>query len=235
MLADHEGQSKLFAFDKATGHKRWERDRDTESSWGTPLAVKVGDRTEIITTAPGTVRSYDAATGEPIWEAGGITSCASPSPVARNGVVYCTTGYKGEAVIAIELGHKGDLTDTDAIRWKTDRTGSEAATPLIYQGRIYVFKSISAVLSCFDAATGKPFYERTRIPGMKHVYASPLAVGEHIYINGREGSTVVIRSSDEFEVVATNTLDEILDASPVVIGDAFYLRGRSRMYCIATP
>ena len=235
VLADHEGQSKLFAFDKMTGNKRWERDRDVESSWGTPLAIKVGDHTEIITTAPGTVRSYDVATGKLIWESGGITSCASPSPVAHDGLVYCTTGYKGEAVIAIELGHEGDLTGTDAIRWHTDATGSEVSTPLIYKNRLYVFKSIAAVLSCFDATTGAPLFERTRIPGMKHVYASPLAAGNHIYINGREGTTVVLRPADTFEIVASNTLDEVLDASPVAIGDTLYLRGRHHMYSIKTP
>ncbi len=233
VLADHEGPSKLFAFHKDTGKPLWVVDRDTESSWGTPVAVQVGDKTEIITTAPGTVRSYDARTGKLIWSCGGLTSCAAPSPVVANGLVYATTGYKGEALMAIELGHTGDLTGTGALRWAVDSTGSEVSTPLVYQDRIFVFKSISANLSCFNATTGEVYYERNRIPEMKQVYASPIAVGEHIYINGREGTTVVIKSADVLDIVATNHLDEILDASPVVIGDELYLRGRNRMYCIA--
>jgi outer membrane protein assembly factor BamB len=45
--------------------------------------------------------------------------------------------------------------------------------------------------------------------------------------------TVVIRSADTFEVLATNKLDDGLDASPAVIGDELYLRGNKSLYCIA--
>ncbi len=233
VLADHEGQSKLFAFNKNTGTLLWERDRDVQTSWNTPTAVKVNGRTEIITTATGVVHSYDAATGALLWHCGGLTSSATPSPIISDGLVYCTTGYKGEALMAIELGHSGDLTDSDAVRWFVDETGSSVPTPLIHGGRIYVFKGYSASLSCYDAATGKPFYERQRIKGLKTVYASPLAVGNNIYICGRSGMTIIIKSSDTFEIVASNTLDEVFDASPVVIGDELYLRGRSHLYAIA--
>jgi outer membrane protein assembly factor BamB len=233
VLADHEGQSKLFAFHKDTGERVWVRDRDVKSSWNTPTAVKVGDHTEIITTAPGTVRSYNAETGELIWHCGGLTSCAAPSPVVHDGLVYCTTGYKGEALMAIELGHSGDLTATDAVRWFVDRTGAEVPTPLVHDGRVYVFKAFSPVLSCYDAATGEPFYERKRIKGMKNIFSSPVAIGDKILLCDRAGKTFVIKAADTFEVVATNALDEILEATPAVIGDELYLRGRSRIYCIA--
>ena len=35
------------------------------------------------------------------------------------------------------------------------------------------------------------------------------------------------------ETVATNTLDDGFDASPVVIGDELYLKGNKYLYCIA--
>jgi len=233
VLADQEGPSKLYAFDKNTGAIRWEVDRDTKSSWGTPAVVTVGDHTEIITTAPEIAHGYNAANGELIWTCGGLTSCAAPSPVVSNGVAYVTTGYKGDALLAIALGQTGDLTGTDAVRWKGDQTGSEVATPLIYEDRLYIFRHMGNELSCYNATTGAAYYEHASIPGMKNVFASPLAVGKHIYINGREGATVIIISADQFEIVTTNTLDTTLDASPVVIGDELYLRGNNRMYCIA--
>lgn len=232
VLADHDGPSKLYAFDKNTGKTAWEVDRDTESSWGTPTVVTVGDHQEIITTAPGIAHGYNAATGELIWSCGGLTSCAAPSPVVHDGVAFLTTGYKGDALMAVALGRTGDLTGTDAVRWRGDQTGSEVATPLIYENRVYVFRHMGPEMSCYNATTGAPLYEHVRVPGNKNVFASPLAVGEHIYINGREGATVIIKSSDQFEVVATNKLDDVLDGSPVVIGDELYLRGHKRIYCI---
>jgi hypothetical protein len=54
-----------------------------------------------------------------------------------------------------------------------------------------------------------------------------------VYATDRSGTTVVIKHSDEFSVVATNTLDDGFDASPVVIGDEMYLRGDTYLYCIA--
>jgi hypothetical protein len=88
-------------------------------------------------------------------------------------------------------------------------------------------------LSCYNATTGAMYYEHVAVPEMKNTFASPLAVGPHIYINGREGATAIIKSADQFEVVAINKLDTTLDASPVVVGDTLYLRGNNRMYCIA--
>lgn len=235
ILADHEGPSKLYAFDRLTGTTRWERDRDTKTSWSTPVVATVGDHEEVITTAPGWVRGYNAATGDLLWSCSGLSEGAAPSPIISNGVAYCTTGYKGDVLMAITLGRTGDLTGTDAVRWRGEGTGAEVASPLVYDDRIYVVRRMGPNLSCYNASTGAMYFESTPVPGMKNIFATPLAVGKHIYINGREGTTVVIKSADQFEIEASNKLDTILDASPVVIGDELYLRGNNRMYCIATP
>ena len=233
VLADHEGQSKIFAFDKDSGDVLWEQERDEQSSWSTPTIAKVGDRYEVITSAPNYIRSYDAETGELIWKSSGLTDCAAPSPVVSNGLVFCTTGFRGNATIAIELGHTGDLTDTDAVRWMVRRGASNVPTPLVHKGRVYVFQGYRGILSCFDAETGEPVFERQRVDGLKTVYASPIAVDDLIFMCDRSGTTTIIKSSDEYEVVAINKLDEVLDASPVVVGNELYLRGRSHVYCIA--
>lgn len=233
LLADHEGQSNITAYDKLTGKIRWQVDREEKSSWSTPTVVKVADRTEIITSASKYIRSYDAKTGELVWKCAGLTGCAAPSPVVYDGTVFCTTGFLGSAILAIKLGNRGDLTGTDALLWSRNRAGSNVPTPLAHNSRLYVFESYRASLSCLDTATGEPHYERQRLPGMKNVYASPLAVGNNIYLCDREGTTVVIKSSDQMEILATNHLDENLDASPVAIGDELYLRGRSSIYCIS--
>ena len=36
-----------------------------------------------------------------------------------------------------------------------------------------------------------------------------------------------------FTEIATNSLDDVFDASPAVFGDALYLRGQENLYCIA--
>ena len=233
VLTDHEGQSRITAYDKDNGSIIWQINRDEGSSWSSPVVTKVGNRLEVITSAPNFIRSYDAQTGELIWKCAGLTDCAAPSPVVYDGKVYCTTGFRGQAILAIELGHEGDLTGTDAVVWSRNKGASNVPTPLALDGRLYVFEGYRAVLSCLNSETGDAHYERERIPGMANVYASPLAVRDKIYVSDRKGVTAVLEAADDLRVVSTNKLDERLDASPVVLGNELYLRGRSALYCIA--
>ncbi len=232
VLSDHEGPSQIIAYDRKTGETLWSQERDEESSWSTPTLAKVGDREEIITSASKYIRSYDARTGELIWKCRGLTGCAAPSPVVVDGVVYCTTGFRGSSTMAIQLGHEGDLTGTDAVIWNNRKIGSNVPTPLVVDNRMYVFRGYAGQLTCFDVHTVETYYDRERVEGIKELYASPIAVNGHIYIAGREGTTTVIRASDSMEVVASNKLDAVLDGSPVVIGDTIFLRGLSEIYCI---
>jgi hypothetical protein len=65
------------------------------------------------------------------------------------------------------------------------------------------------------------------------VYASPIGVQDRIYFAGREGAIVVLKAADKLEILATNTLDDGFDASPVVVGDQLYLKGKNSIYLIA--
>ena len=64
-----------------------------------------------------------------------------------------------------------------------------------------------------------------RLDATPNVYASPVAASGLIYIVGREGTTVVIEAGAEFKPVATNVLDEPIDASPALVGSEIYIRG----------
>jgi len=41
---------------------------------------------------------------------------------------------------------------------------------------------------------------------------------------------LVISNDGEFEVLATNSLDDGFEASPAIVGDELYLRGRRFLY-----
>ena len=232
---DHQGQSFITALDKRTGEERWRVDRDEITSWATPLVVEHAGGTQVVTSATNRVRSYDLATGETLWESEGVTMNAIPSPVAADGVVYVTSGYSGNRLLAVRLaGASGDITDSDAVMWSLDRDTPYVPSPLLHQGLLYLVKGNSGVLSAFDAASGARVYGPERLPGVRSLYASPVAVGDRIYIPGREGTTLVIKAGRHFDVLASNRLDDGFDASPAVAGDELYLRGQNYLYCIAT-
>ncbi len=233
VLMDHDGDSKIIAFDKKTGERIWEKDRDEPSSWTSPVAVEVDGAYQVITNAKNFIRSYDAQTGELIWRSAGRSDGAIPTPVAAFGNVYCAAGYREYCIMAIELGHTGDLSDTDALVWHTEEESPYVATPLIYDDKMYVISGYRALLSCYDAQTGKPHYTAKKLEGLRQIYASPTGAGDRIYIAGRKGATIVVKHSNKFKVLATNVLDDGFDASPVVVGDELYLRGEKYLYCIA--
>lgn len=229
---DQEDQSSIVALDASSGKTRWKMDRDEPSSWSTPLVTEHGGRTQVIVNATNRVRSYDLATGDVIWQCGGQTLNTIPSPVTQNGVVYCMSSYRGAAAYAIPLDAKGDITDTGTILWRHERGTPYCPSPLLYKGRLYFTSGLSNPMTCLDAATGKPVFGTVRLPELDRIYASPVAAADRIYFTGRNGTTVVIKHADTFEVLAVNHLDEPIDASPAIVGRQMLLRGRRHLYCL---
>lgn len=235
VVMDHEGDSKIFAFNKTTGEPLWQKDRDERTSWATPVAVEVKSKLQVITSATNSIRSYDAKTGDIIWQCSGQTSNVIPTPVLGFGNVYCTSGFRGNALQVIELGHTGDLAGTDAIKWETnDKTTPYVPSPILYGDKFYVSFGNKGVVSCYDAKTGKVHFEKQPLDAISSVYASPVGAAGRIYFVGRGGTTQVIKDADTFQVLATNKLDDKIDASPAIVGNEIYLKGKTSLYCIAS-
>lgn len=230
---DHEGEDFIVALDKNTGEEKWRQKRDEPTTWSTPLIVEHGGKTLVVTAGTNKARTYDLETGQLVWQIGGLTQNVIPSPVATEDMVYLTSGYRGNALLAVKLGREGDLTGTDALAWSHNRSTPYVPSPLLYNNRLYFFGSNSGLLSCFDAKTGQPLINTERIPALQGVYASPVGAANRVYLLGRNGASVVLNASDKLEVVATNTLEDGFEASPAVAGKELFLRGRQNLYCIA--
>jgi len=131
---DHEGHSFIVALDARTGVTRWKADRDEVSSWATPLVVEHAGKTQVVVNGTKRVRSYDAANGKVLWECGGQTVNAIPSPVVSDALAICMSGYRGSAARAIPLDSMGDVTEKPA--WRHDRGTPYVPSPLLLGGRL---------------------------------------------------------------------------------------------------
>jgi len=231
---DHEGESFLVALDKKTGRELWRQKREEGTSWASPLVVEHGGRTQIVTSASNKVRSYDAAAGELLWETPGMTANAIPTPVHKDGVVFLTSGFRGNALLAVKLAEaKGDIQASPAIAWKLDRDTPYVPSPLLYGNELYFLKGNNGLVTCLDTKTGERLYGPERLEGVPNVYASPVGAGGRVYVAGREGATAVLEAGRAFKVLATNTLEDGFDASPVAVDKELYLRGQKYLYRIS--
>lgn len=229
---DHEKQSFYVALDTKTGDQRWRVDRDEPSTWATPAIVAHGDGHQVIASGL-VVRSYDLKTGSQIWQCGGQAYSPIPCPIVSNGVAYCMTGFLGNAVFAISLDSKGDVFDSDRVLWKRNDAAPYVASAVLYKNQLYYTKSSGNILTSVDATSGETVFEKKRIPGIRNIHASPVAAADRIYFTGRGGTTVVLKHGNEFEVLATNQLDDTFDGSPAMIDNQLLMRGEKHLYCIA--
>jgi outer membrane protein assembly factor BamB len=230
---DHEGADFVAAFDAATGKEKWRRSREEPTTWATPHVVVHAGRAQVVVGGTNRVMSYDLATGEPVWEAAGLTANVIPSPVSAAGVVYAMSGFRGNALRAIRLAEaKGEVKGPPALAWSYDKDTPYVPSPLLVGGGLYFLKSNSGILTALDAESGAPRFSG-RLEAVPSVYASPVAADGRIYVVGRDGTSVVLAAGPELKVLATNRLDDAFDASPALVDRELYLRGARYLYRIS--
>ncbi len=236
VVCDHEGQSVIFAFNKETGQVLWSKDRDEKTSWATPVAAEVGGKIQIITNATAKTRSYDAKTGDILWECTGQTENVIPTPIVASDRVLLISGFRGSSLQAVRLDRTGDLTGTDAILWQMKDGTPYVPSPVLMGDRLFFCGDGGnrGLISCTDAKTGQALYSKQALTGIDSIYASFVGVGDRVYVAGRNGTTVVVKNADTFEILATNKLGDGIDATPAIVGDELYIKGNKSLYCIAT-
>jgi len=241
VVNDNTTQSFLSAFDKRTGAELWRVNRDERGNWSTPLVWENELRTEIVTAGTVKVRSYDLD-GKQLWELRGMTTLTIPSPFARNGLVYISSGYPGalpRPVYAIRPGASGDIslkpdeTTNNYIAWYHPQLGTYNTSALVYGGYYYTLLDRGFLL-CHDAKTGKQIYGRQRISiDSTGFTSSPWAYNGKIFVLSEDGDTYVIQAGPEFKVIGKNSLGDMPLATPAALRGSLIVRTQSKLYRIA--
>jgi outer membrane protein assembly factor BamB len=240
-------QQYVTALDKRTGKTVWRTDRstnyhdlgpdgkpklegDVRKGYGTPGAIDVAGRAQIVSVGSRAAFGYDAATGREIWTIPHEDFNAAAPPLFFENLAIIHSGTGGTNFMAVRLDEstRGDVTQTHVV-WNRTKANSRLCAPVLDHGRIWMLTD-QGVLFGLDAKTGKQ-EAALRVGGT--FVASPLVAGDHLYICDEEGSTNVVRASLPPKIIATNQLKEGLRASPAVADGALFLRTFHSLYKIA--
>ena len=62
--------------------------------------------------------------------------------------------------------------------------------------------------------------------------ASPVAVGDRLLLTSEDGNVFVVKAGPVHEVLATDTFDEPVYASPAIAGGTLFLRSERHQFAI---
>ena len=227
--ADNTGGAFLAAVHRDSGDVIWRKSRSNVATYSSPVVARVNDREQLLISGDNRVASYDPLTGEENWSCSGTAEATCGTVVWNDSYVFASGGYPNRQTICVD-GSTGQEV------WTSGEKCYEQSM-LIAGGFLYMITD-DGVAICRDAATGKIAW-RTRLQGP--VSASPLLVGDNIYVTNERGSTWVFRATpDSYQEVARNQLGNIAFASMVACENRIYARvateergsWRETLYCI---
>ncbi|NNE90235.1 MAG: PQQ-binding-like beta-propeller repeat protein [Verrucomicrobiales bacterium] len=230
---DHEEQSFVVVFEKKTGDEVWRKERDEGTSWTSPIVIEHEGKPQLVVSGTTAVRGYDLETGDVIWHCSGLSDNVVATPVWEQGFVYAGSSYVKKAMLGIKLdGAMGDITGTENVIWKRTARTPYVPSPLLVDGYLYFLSHYQGVLSRVEGKTGDEPTGPFRLPGLREVYASPVAADDRIYLLDRSGVTMVISTDPTPKPLGVNVLDDRFSATPAIVGDTIYLRGEQFLYAI---
>lgn len=238
---DTQADSFILALDARTGKTVWKTERDELPSWGTPSVLTVSGGPQLVTNASKFIRGYDPRTGKELWRLGGSSKITAPTPIAAGDVLIVASGRGPERpIFAVRPDARGDVTlakDTTsnaAVAWSKTGRGPYMPTPLVYDGILYVLGN-NGVFDAYDVATGQEVY-RQRLPNVGSGFsASPVAADGKIYLSNEDGEMLVIAAGREFKHITTNSMGELLMATPALSDGVMYVRTAASLFAIGKP
>jgi outer membrane protein assembly factor BamB len=236
---DTQADSFLLALNAETGETVWKTERKELPSWGTPTVAMMSAGPELVTNASNYIRGYDPRTGTEIWRVGPSSKITAPTPIAADGLWVVASGRAPERpIFVVRSGASGDLTlpagqsSGPGVLWSQTGRGSYMPTPLIYKGLLYVLAN-NGVLDAYNLRTGEALY-RQRLPLIGSGYsASPIAADDKIYLSNEDGDMLVLSAGPKYAHIATNSIGELLMATPALSEGVMYVRSSASVFAIA--
>ena len=239
------GESYLVSLDRKTGEEVWKTVRkydvaeESGDSYTTPHVVKVDGVEQIVSWGADHLTGHDAATGKLIWECDGFNPKRAgmqrviASAVVEDGMAVVPFN-RGDSLAGVPLNGKGKVS-VDHWSWRDDQRGTDAVTPVLHEGKVYVLKDGGPQrgrVTCMDAKTGKHLWESQLPKGPQVYYASPVLAGDRFYAVREDGMVFSGTIGAEGLVdIKSHALEEGVIASPIVANGRLLVRTDNHLFC----
>ncbi|HEX6317203.1 MAG TPA: PQQ-binding-like beta-propeller repeat protein [Gemmatimonadaceae bacterium] len=255
LVLNHQGKDAyLLGVNRRDGRTVWKTDRSMfQYGWSTPVHWRHDGIDEILVLGGDfkpnqRLMAYGLADGAERWWVGGLPPSGKSTPVIGEGLVFFAApdiileraaesrdperaaqfyAKNAARVMAVRPGSTGEVSEAN-VAWSERRGVPGVPSPLYYNGKLYTFQN-GGIVFCRVARTGELlFTARLGAPG--YYYSSPVAADQKIYIASEEGVVVVLDAGNEFRVLATNTLDGTVLATPALVDGNIYVRTSNHLY-----
>ena len=144
----------------------------------------------------------------------------------------------GGILFAVKAGGSGDISldsaqnANDWVVWTLPKCGIAMASPVLHDYYLYALERRMGRVNCIDIQKGEFIYRKQKREGAKAFWASPWVINDLIFCLDDTGTTHVLKSGPEFQVLTTNSLDDRFWSSTAVSEGMFIFRGVDSIYGI---
>lgn len=251
----------IVALDKNSGKDVWRVKRSTDyrdlgpdgkpkaegdlrKGYATPQIATIEGKSVLLSNGAKAHYGYDPLTGKELWQVENQPFHSTGArPIYAHGLIYYSAGFSKGHFYAIKpppasAWKPGNILDASKdsepdpakpqLAWKLIKGVPETPSPIV-QGDLVMLVDNGGFASAVEAKTGKVLWSE-RV--LKAVYASPIVSEGHVYAFDREGKGVVFAASREFKLLGESKLDGSVEAAPIALGKALFVRTSKALYRI---
>ena len=234
VLISSESAAGAFfaAFDRKTGEEQWKAERGKHTSYSSPILAEINGKVQVLLSGGKQICSLDPDDGSENWklDASWVVTCGTL--VWSDDMVFASGGFPAGRTYGVK-------SDGSKILWQNQIKCYEQSL-LYHDGYVYAHTD-NGIAVCWRGTDGKEMWKE-RI-SERGVSASPILVGEKIYMTDEKGNTTVLAANpNKLEKLAQNKLGDESFATPAFVDNRIYTRvstrdGRVRqgwLYCLGT-
>jgi outer membrane protein assembly factor BamB len=240
---ESDGPSRVVALDATTGREAWNLPRETaRTAYSTPLVLEGPPPLLILTGMAHGLSGVDARTGRLLWERRCLPRRAVSSPVVTAetadgplALATCGDGGGNNLIVALRVPAVAAAPPADTatveppVAWTLDRSVAPyVPTPLVTPTAIYLW-SDRGVVSRVEPATGAVVW-RGRVGG--NYFCSPISLGNGVLNISTDGEMVLVADAEEFQVLGTRSLEEVVRATPAAADGLLLMRSEGRLLAL---